>query len=401
MLTLPSLDFTDHKDLDYRISEFVNDVLSEIVQVAIEFHIDQKSLLGGIKTSLLVDISPSVMMRESPKKCEDTLFELRELINSPAPRFEIKPRYRYFLFQCIDWYCDGLEEEDALTKTVPEPLRSEVLDVYGDITVECMEDVLGYREFCFDDWDFLPENLSEIVCLYLISSPYAKAVISVEELDDFIELMDADQREAYLQWRKQGTATENRDKHAGHEESLFHNVTKALLSVQRTRYYYGAEENELNDALKNCLGMVYDVCDQTRQGVSETGNSSGEVDLLICKDSLPIGIIEALKLESVNKSVLQKHIHKLLVNYDPNGLPYAYLVVYYTGKTFARFCTSFAEYLRQYSFPYPVADDLTVLDSGYSELFQTTVTLYRNGKPMHLYFSALHILNNGKSQKYE
>ena len=394
MLTLPSLDYDDNKDLDYRISEFVNDVLSEIVQVVIEFHIDQKALSDDIKTSLLECISPSVMMRESPKKCEDTLFELRELINSPAPRFEIKPRYRYFLFQCLDWYCDVPEgEEDLLMYAVPEPLRSEVLDVYGEITISYMEDVSGYREYCFDDWDFLLENLAEIVGLYLNKSPYAKALISVEELDEFVELMDADQREVYLKWRAEGTSTE---KHKGldrDKRDIFHNVTKVLLSVQGNSLYYGAEENVLNDALKNHLGMVYDVCDQTRQGVSETGNSSGAVDLLICQDSFPVAIIEALKLNSVNKSSIQRHINKLLVNYDPNGLPYAFLIAYYTEKAFSSFCTSFEDYIRQYSYPYPVAKGLTVLDCDYAELFQAAVTLHRNGKPINLYFIAVHIPN--------
>lgn len=393
MLILPSLDFSEHKDLDYRISEFVNDVLSEIIQVAIELHIDQKAFWGDIKTSLLESISPSVMIRESPKRCEDVLFELRELIKSPAPRFEIKPRYRYFLFQCIDSYCELLEEEETLIRTVPEPLRTEILDVYGEVTVSCMEDISGYLEYCFDDWDFLPENLSEMVGLYLNNSPYAKAMISVDELDEFIEIMDIDQREAYLQWREKESAVENSTPLDEYEANLFYNVTKALLLIQQNSYYYGAEENELNDALKGRLGMVYEVCDQTRQGVSETGNSSGEIDLLICRASFPFAIIEALKLESVNKTSLQRHIDKLLVNYNPNGLPYAYLVVYYTEKNFSSFCASFDEYLHQYSYPYPVIYDLTVLDSDYSELFQAVITLNRNGKPMRLYFIAIHIPN--------
>lgn len=393
MLILPSLDFSEHKDLDYRISEFVNGVLSEIIQVAIELHIDQKALSGDIKTSLLESISPSVMMRESPKKCEDVLFELRELIKSPAPRFEIKPRYRYFLFQCIDLFCELLEEEESLIRTVPEPLRSEIWDVYGEVTVSCMEEISGYQEYCFDDWDFLPENLSEMVGLYLNKSPYAEVMISVEELDGFIEIMDIDQREAYLRWREKESAVENSDPHDEYETGLFYNVTKALLSIQRNSYYYGAEENELNDALKGRLGMVYEVCDQTRQGVSETGNGSGEIDLLICRDFLPFTIIEALKLESVNKTSLQRHINKLLVSYDPNGLPCAYLVVYYTGKNFSGFCESFDEYLRQYSYPYTVIDGLAVMDSDYSELFQAAITLNRNGKAIRLYFIAIHIPN--------
>ena len=256
-----------------------------------------------------------------------------------------------------------------------------------------MEDVLGYQEFCFDDWDFLPEDLSEIVGLYLINSPYAEALISVEELDEYTDLMDADQKEAYLKWRQKGATTDNTNSSVTDRKNLFHNVTKALLSIQGNSVFYGAEENVINDALKNYLGMVYDICDQTRQGVSETGNSSGSVDLLICQDSFPIAIIEALKLNSVNKSSIQRHINKLLVNYDPNGLPYAFLIAYYTEKAFSTFCTSFEEYISQYSYPYPVAEGLTVLGCDYAELFQAAITLHRNGKPITLFFIAAHIPN--------
>jgi NDP-sugar pyrophosphorylase family protein len=56
-------------------------------------------------------------------------------------------------------------------------------------------------------------------------------------------------------------------------------------------------------------------------------------------------------------------------------------------------CTSFEEYIRQYSYPYPVAKGLTVLDCDYAELFQAAVTLYRNGKPINLYYIAVHIPN--------
>ena len=391
---LSCLEFSDHKVLDYKISEFVNNNLSEILQVALDLHSDQMTLSDDVQTALLESISPSVMMRTSPKKCEDTLFELNELINSPGPRFSIKPQYEYFLYQCIDFYCEFLEgETDFLMRTMPEPLRSEALDVYGESVVSCVETIPAYLHICFDDWDFLSDNLSEMVALYLNNSPYAGAMISVEELDEFVELMDADQREVYLKWRQKGAATEIINSLGTNKRSLYHNVIKALLSIQRNKFFYDAEENELNDALKSCLGMVYDTFDQTRQGVSETGNSSGSVDLLICQDSFPIAIIEALKLNSVNKSSIHRHINKLLVNYDPNGLPYAFLIAYYTEKAFSTFCTSFEEYIRQYSYPYPVAEGLTVLGCDYAELFQAAIILHRNGKPITLFFIAAHIPN--------
>lgn len=44
----------------------------------------------------------------------------------------------------------------------------------------------------------------------------------------------------------------------------------------------------------------------------------GEIDLLVYDDSIPVAIIEALKMSSVNKKYLSEHIEKVLVNYDPN-----------------------------------------------------------------------------------
>lgn len=69
MLMLSCLEFSDHKVLDYKISEFVNNNLSEILQVALDLHSDQMTLSDDVQTALLESISPSVMMRTSPKKC--------------------------------------------------------------------------------------------------------------------------------------------------------------------------------------------------------------------------------------------------------------------------------------------------------------------------------------------
>lgn len=72
------------------------------------------------------------------------------------------------------------------------------------------------------------------------------------------------------------------------------------------------------------------VCaDQQTGGTSSTGKSIGERDFVI-KDEIgqEILIYEGLNLKSLDKNYLDKHIDKVLVYYNPQGLRYSILVAY-------------------------------------------------------------------------
>ncbi len=72
------------------------------------------------------------------------------------------------------------------------------------------------------------------------------------------------------------------------------------------------------------------VCaDQQTGGTSSTGKSIGERDFVI-KDEIgqEILIYEGLNLKSLDKNYLDKHIDKVLVYYNPQGLRYSILVTY-------------------------------------------------------------------------
>lgn len=386
MILLPFLEYGEHRDLDIAITLFVNNVLGEIVKTVIEVHEDRKSLNDSESMSLLRDISPATMFRENPKRCENTLFELYELICSELPQEKLVPRYRLFLFQCIEWYTECLcESDEFIFHVLPEPLRQEVLKEYGIDMVKTVEEVYDYTEVCFSDWDFLPNFLNDVMSSYLSGFPAYRLLMTAEELDEYVDLMSFDQREAYLKIRKQEQRSISVPKDESAQEIFLQNLEKALINIQRNRHYKGVSEDTLNDALRDHLSMIYDVHDQTRQGDSETGIDSGEVDLLIYKDSFPFAILETVKLDSVREEVLKKHINKLLVNYDWNGFYITNLIVFATAKDFSRFCDSVIRNLKEFVYPYKVLKELDIQDQKYTESLHVVTILERNTEPTYFH----------------
>lgn len=71
----------------------------------------------------------------------------------------------------------------------------------------------------------------------------------------------------------------------------------------------------MNDFIRDLLDESFEVKDQTRQGKSENGEK-GEIDIQICKDGLPVVMIECLILNSLVKKILDIHINKVLTLYD-------------------------------------------------------------------------------------
>lgn len=62
--------------------------------------------------------------------------------------------------------------------------------------------------------------------------------------------------------------------------------------LHRNFLYLEVKENYRNDYIRdNLLSKNYFVKDQTRQGESKNGNDSGELDLLVCENSLQQDII--------------------------------------------------------------------------------------------------------------
>lgn len=174
------------------------------------------------------------------------------------------------------------------------------------------------------------------------------------------------------------------------EETVCKMIFKALNNIQKNKIYNGKTEDELNDVMRDSLEMVYQIKDQTRQGVSQSGKGSGEIDIQICKENMPYAIIEGLKVNSVNKDYIETHLNKLLTKYDPVGCPMAYALIYASVNSFDKFWKKcFAYICDEYDFPYSVVEGPEEIHIIYTDSRHAKVILERNDRKVSLHIFAI------------
>jgi hypothetical protein len=177
------------------------------------------------------------------------------------------------------------------------------------------------------------------------------------------------------------------------EQGLNHYILRALTNLQARHLLWSGEENDLNDALRDSLDLLYSVNDQTRRGISQSGAGAGEIDLLIRREGLPFAIIEALRLRSLNREYLNTHINKALTNYDQVGCPHSFVVVYAQVNDFADFWNRLLEHVRNYQFPYPTEEELSECAVEQTEVRVAKLKLSRSEKLVDFRIYAIHLPN--------
>ncbi len=169
-------------------------------------------------------------------------------------------------------------------------------------------------------------------------------------------------------------------------EKIIKDLVSACIKLQANSIYYGASENQRNDFIRDLMETAgYDVKDQTRRGTSLSGKEAGEIDILIKEEQLPITIVEALNLSSMNTTYLNGHINKIY-NYDTAGNEFNVLLVYVTANDFHAFCSKYIRHIREFSYPYPkiTVEDITE-DFPYSDIVIFKTVLNRNNRETELY----------------
>lgn len=97
--------------------------------------------------------------------------------------------------------------------------------------------------------------------------------------------------------------------------------------------YWDCKEDVRNTYIRDILrAKKYIVSDQTLIGKSESGKSSGELDIEVFeKWDKPLALMEALIISSDGLGDIRywnRHLKKLLDNYNPIGIPEVYLISY-------------------------------------------------------------------------
>ena len=170
-------------------------------------------------------------------------------------------------------------------------------------------------------------------------------------------------------------------------------MLRAISKLQRNHHYNAdSSEDTMNDYIRDILDENYFMKDQTRQGESENGDEAGEVDIQLCYDGLPVVMIEGIKVSSLERDRLDSHMNKVLTKYDPNGCPYAFLIVYTTVKNFDSGYENIFNHFENYSYPFSRESSLLDVDTGYAELKHAQIILNRNGQKIRVHIWVAHIV---------
>ena len=132
------------------------------------------------------------------------------------------------------------------------------------------------------------------------------------------------------------------------EKKLLDRIVQACGNIQDEPSYHlvsksdghgyvngqGMEDLRNRRIRDNLMNAGYPVNDQTQRGISSSGKSVGELDMLVYNDSNePWTIIEALRVSDKDKSEWNKHLKKLTDNYNTRGFPALYLLAYVDADT--------------------------------------------------------------------
>lgn len=96
------------------------------------------------------------------------------------------------------------------------------------------------------------------------------------------------------------------------------------------------QEDQYNDLVVAILRQRHAVWgwsieDQTRMGESQTGINAGEVDVVICSSGKTIALVEALRLEGKNASIVKSHAKKTQ-SYNQQLDTY-FMIIYFIGES--------------------------------------------------------------------
>ena len=151
-------------------------------------------------------------------------------------------------------------------------------------------------------------------------------------------------------------------------------------------------EDKRNRRIRDDLhGWHYRIQDQTQRGRSGGGKSIGELDLLLCSENgEPWTAIEALRVSNGTKAPWNKHLDKLLDNYNYFGASFLYLLTYVDADPtrFAKIWQGYQTHIPNYTSGHYtcIGNSFLELKRESSQAFKTAKCLYTCGdKPITVY----------------
>lgn len=169
------------------------------------------------------------------------------------------------------------------------------------------------------------------------------------------------------------------------QNSILKDILNACYKMQENKKFWYEDEDTRTKQILDILSAKYSTTEQSTYGESNTGIKAGSVDGIIIHNNCEI-FIEALNLNSINKSEIEKHIYKLENKYDSKGLYNKFLIVYCNIQDygFENFHKKYIEHINSFNFIYK-KENLSELKTEYTNNKLILTTHNREGQTINLY----------------
>lgn len=286
MLKMTFVDHNPPTDLELEINDFVNRNIVEIIRVAIDH------MLDGFDMSYYF---PRCYYNKNPEYCNDFIYALYDTMNSDFLYDDLSVLQSYVLFQIIDEWPEANQDipemlrfplQEELKKKIYEsegiPLDADPEDYQEELfIIEMLENVELYNENCFDDTDFLEEDIRRLV-ERAINGLLPLCGLTYEELDEYIEVMPMDVAERYQKFRRK--MKEIPVPQISIEEEIVISVQNAMKTfARRVVQHQNKRENvltaDLQEKIEDILADKYGVLISREFTMGRAIKSIGETDL--------------------------------------------------------------------------------------------------------------------------
>lgn len=276
MIQIDVVNYDHLSNLGMRITQYVNSNLRDIIRVLID-------ILETDPEFELDDFFTRDYLMRKPQECRNIIYELYEIICSRNIRDFIKPKYEYALYSILCWWEECADDEsDLIINPIDDELKRDLDNDELSNILRWIQDFDEYYYICFQDYDFLPETLNNMVMLYLKNPKLLETFFQFDNLDDYIDLMDCDLCERYLEVR------DSRGKRT--KLSISDNIIMELLTVLKrfqkriTHFEKRGEVQitaDIHDAVAGILNSKYELHISREFTMGRAIKELGETDLYI------------------------------------------------------------------------------------------------------------------------
>lgn len=279
MIQVDLVDYCKLTKRGMQITQYVNQNLKDIIRVLIDI-IETDSEFG------LDGFFPRDYLERKPEECRRVVYELYELIGSSSIREFIKPKYEYLLYAILIWWEECADsKEDLIINPVDNSLKEDLDDEEGQYILRQIQDYEEYYYFCFKDFDFLPRQLSNMVMLYIQNPELVEMLFQHDNLDDYIDLMECDLRERYLEIRCKKSNTIQ----SPIDQNIIMEIISTIKHFQKRIPHFEKRDEvqitaDLQDAVVGTLNSKYGLTVAREFTMGRALQKLGETDLYIYKE---------------------------------------------------------------------------------------------------------------------